>query len=598
RAARPDDAVIAGNLASALAQGGDHPAALDILTAEVAAADPSLNMKRLRAFLAQETQQFSIAVPTYEEVVAAAPADWESWNNLGNARRLAGDIEGSVAALERAAELNPNSPPVRLNHAMALAALGRVDEAIEKLRGMADEFPSDTRALAELHAVLRELGREDDALDAIEEASARSPDDIELLLATASQRLNQLKTSPAEDSYSRVVQLEPGNALGNLGLAVVYELTNRTAELAELVMKAQERGVGDDVLNFIRAFDHRRGKRFAEGVSALDKVPDELETPRRSHLLGQLKEGVGAYNEAFAAFKRMNEIQLGDPTRPGERAEAYRNLVRTLSATVTPEWIGSWREETQPYSGPMPAFLLGFPRSGTTLLDTMLMGHDGVEVLEEEPTLLRASKILPFEDIPVASDEQIRLAREEYFRVAKLHAPLTPGKLLVDKNPLSLNALPIIKRLFPKAKIILALRHPCDVVLSCYITNFKLNDAMSNFLRLDTTAELYDLSFDFFEKARQLVDLPVHTVIYENVVGDRETELRALLDFLELDWSDEVLDHEATAMNRGRIKTASYSQVAEPIYNRAAGRWQNYRKHLEPVIPVLEPWIARFGYSL
>ena len=89
---------------------------------------------------------------------------------------------------------------------------------------------------------------------------------------------------------------------------------------------------------------------------------------------------------------------------------------------------------------------------------------------------------------------------------------LTPGKLLVDKNPLSLNALPLINRLFPDAKIILALRHPCDVVLSCYITwNFKLNDAMSNFLRLDTAAELYDLSFSYFEKARELIGLPVHS---------------------------------------------------------------------------------------
>ena len=182
--------------------------------------------------------------------------------------------------------------------------------------------------------------------------------------------------------------------------------------------------------------------------------------------------------------------------------------------------------------------------------------------------------------------------------MAALHVPLAPGKLLLDKNPLSLNALPVIRRLFPKSKIILALRHPCDVVLSCYITNFKLNDGMSNFLRLDTTAELYDLSFRYFEKARDLIGLPVHTVVYENVIEDRERELRALLDFLSLDWSDDVLDHETTALNRGRIKTASYAQVAQPIYDRSAGRWHNYRKHLGPVLPVLEPWVAKFGYTL
>jgi hypothetical protein len=227
----------------------------------------------------------------------------------------------------------------------------------------------------------------------------------------------------------------------------------------------------------------------------------------------------------------------------------------------------------------------------------MLMGHEGIEVLEEEPTLLKASKILPFEDLAAAGDEQIRAAQEEYFRVAKLHVPLAPGKLLVDKNPLSLNALPTIRRLFPDSKIILALRHPLDVVLSCYITNFKLNDGMSNFLRLETAAEFYDLSFRYFEKARDLIGPPVHTVVYENVVKDRERELRSLLDFLALDWSDEVLEHESTALNRGRIKTASYAQVAQPIYDRSAGRWRNYDKHLEPILPVIGPWVAKFGYT-
>jgi hypothetical protein len=90
----------------------------------------------------------------------------------------------------------------------------------------------------------------------------------------------------------------------------------------------------------------------------------------------------------------------------------------------------------------------------------------------------------------------------------------------------------------------------------------------------------------------------VHTVVYENIVADRDRELRPLIDFLGLEWDERVLDHESTAKARGHIKTASYAQVVEPIYKRSAGRWQNYRKHLEPVLPVLEPWATKFGYSL
>lgn len=598
RQARPSDPVVSSNLATALAQKGDFAGALEALPEDVARTDPSMQLLRVRAFLAQQTGDYSAAIPTYESIVAVAPEDWESWNNLGNARRLSGDIEGSVAALERAADINSAAPPIRLNYATVLAAVGRVDDAEAQLRRMAEDFPQDTKSLRELHAMLKELGREEPALEAIEAASKRDPADLELLLALASQRLNLLHTEAAEEAYRKAVEREPGNSLANLGLAVVFELTNRTSDLSNLVNEAQKRGVGEDVLNFIRAFDYRRQKKFDEGLAALEKVPDELETARRCHLLGQLEEGAGHYDEAFVAYTRMNEIQRGDPTRPEERAAAYRTVVGNQRETISAEWLKGWRDDTSKSDRPSPAFLVGFPRSGTTLLDTMLMGHPNVEVLEEEPTLLKASKILPFDALADASDQQIEEARNEYFRVAGERTPLAPGKLLVDKNPLSMNAIPTIRRLFPDSRIILALRHPCDVVFSCYATNFKLNDGMSNFLGLDTAAELYDLSFSYFEKAQGLLGLPVHKVIYENVVGDRESELRSLLDFLGLEWSDDVLDHESTALSRGRIKTASYAQVAQPIYSQAAGRWTNFRKHLEPILPILEQWVAKFGYSL
>lgn len=599
REARPSDPVIAANLATALAQQGDPSAAIEILTEEVTKADPSMRLQRIRAFLAQELRDFAVAIPAYEKVVAASPDDWESWNNLGNARRLAGDAEGSLAALQRAIDLNPKSPPVRLNYGMSLAGVGRVDEAEQQLRMLASDNPLQAEPLRELHLIQKELGREEDALESIEEAARRDPKNLELLMALASQCLSLLRTEAAEETYRKVLEVQPDHELANLGLAVVFELTNRTGDLARFADDVQKRGVSENVVNFVRAMDHRRAKRFSDGLTALALVPEDLESTRRYHLLGQLHEGAGNYAEAFAAFSRMNELQAADLSRPTERATAYRNSIRKQIEIVTPEWSESWRMEGRMDERPAPAFLVGFPRSGTTLLDTMLMGHSDVEVLEEEPTLLKAARLLqPFEQIPVAPEEQIRAAREEYFRVAALQTPLKPGKLLIDKNPLSMNYLPIIHRLFPNARIILALRHPCDVVLSCFATNFKINDGMSNFHRLDTTAEMYGLSFTYFEQAREVFGLPVHTIYYEKVVEDRERELRSLMNFLGLEWRDALLDHETTAQKRGRIKTASYAQVGQPIYSQAAGRWTNFRKHLEPILPVLEPWAAKFGYTL
>ena len=596
--ARPADMVIATNLGSALAQLGRFDDGLSIITEERAQSDKSLRLRKLRGFLAQMSEDFPLAIASYEQVVGAAPDDWESWNNLGNARRLDGDLEGSAEALGRAAKINPAAAPVRLNYATTLAAAGKSDEAELQLKQMAKDFPADAKPLRQLHMLFKTESRDEDALEAIEEAVQRDPSDLELRLALASHQLSMLQHSAAEATYREVVALDPANELGNLGLAVVFELTNRAEALSALVGEAAERGVSEQALNFIRAFDLRRAKKFEAGLAALGQVPVELESARRAHLLGQLEQGAGHYDEAFRAFERMNEIQLEDSSQPGERAAGYRTIIRARIDAFTHEYVSDWRDVPVD-ERPSPVFLVGFPRSGTTLLDTILMSHPKIEVLEEEPALRESNYVIPdFGALPQVSADLVQTARDAYFDLAAKLTPLKLGNLLVDKNPLAVNAIPFILRMFPDARIILALRHPCDVVFSCFSTNFKLNDGMVNFLRMDTTAELYDLSFRFFERARDLLNPQVHTVYYEKIVEDRDAELRPLFDFLGLDWHDAVLDHETTARGRAYIKTASYAQVMEPIYKRSAGRWHNYRKHLEPVIPLLRPWADKFGYEI
>jgi len=597
--ARPADPVIARNLAMALSDADRSAEALDVLTADLAATDSSMALMKLRGQFAQAAEAFDIAIAAYEPVVAANPDDWEAWNNLGNARRMTGDTDGALTALRRADELAPGSPPIELNLALACAAAGQIDEGEQRLRAFADRYPTDTRALRELHAILKEQTREEDALAAIGIAVDRAPEDAELSLALASQRLLLLDHVGAEAAYRSVIKGDPANALANLGLAVTFELTNRTDRLTALIGEAEARGAGAEILAFIRALDARRGRRFEEGLAALAQVPESLDTARRAHLLGQLLDGAGRHDEAFAAFALMNALKADDPSQPVPRATVYRETVRSDHAGVTPEWFAGWRAETVRYEGPTPVFLIGFPRSGTTLLDTILLSHPSIEILEEEPALREANALLPpTAELGGADDATIAAARARYFEVASGLTPLAPGTTLVDKNPLHMNKLPVILRLFPDAKIILALRHPCDVVLSCFVTNFTLNAGMANFLSLETAAELYDLSFSYLEQARTVMQPPVHRVVYENIVGDRERALRALFDFIGVDWSDAVLDHQATAQGRERIKTASYAQVVQPIYTRSAGRWLAYRSHLEPVFPVLRPWAEKFGYEI
>jgi tetratricopeptide (TPR) repeat protein len=593
------DVRIATNLATALVVLERFDRAFDVASRELAFADPTLQLARIRAYAADQLGDFPAAAEVLERVVAAMPADCESWNNLGNARRGVGDWEGSVEALRRAVGMDPTSAPIRLNYANALRDAAHFDEAETAFRKMIEDFPGDTQPLRRLHLLLKQLNRSEEALQPIEAAVDHEPTNVELLLAKASHLSELHRMKDSEATYQQVIDLDPTNSTAHLGLAFVYDMTNRVDDLSALSDQAEERGVDENALNFIRAYKYLRAKRYEAGLAALDQVPAELESIRRYHLQGQLLDRAGRYDEAFAAFSRMTELFAEDPTHPEERGAGYRDAVRRSLDIVTADWVRSWRPELTPDPRPAPVFLVGFPRSGTTLLDTILMSHPQIEVLEEEPALRKAHALVPdFEGLASVDEDQIRAARDRYFETAATLTPLAPGNLLIDKNPLTMNLLPLVRRLFPDARIILALRHPCDVILSCFIANFRLNDGMSSFLRLLTAAELYDLSFRYYEHVQKLMPMPTHTVVYENVVADRERELRGLFDFLGLEWHDAVLDHQATALKRGRIKTASYAQVVEPIYKRSAGRWHHYRKHLEPILPVLAPWAEKFGYSI
>jgi tetratricopeptide (TPR) repeat protein len=596
---RPLDVKIATNLASALIDKEDYEAALAVTTPELATADISQGLLRLRGYAAQMSGNANAAIEAYEDLLAARPDDWEVLNNLGNSRALAGDLAGAIDAQRRSASINPLAAPTRLNLSRSLRQDGQYEEAERELRQMAEDFPDDVHSLIDLHDLLKETGREDEEiLPVLIRASQRSPGDLVIWLALGRQHGLMHNHRASEAAFRRALKIDPANSEAFLSLATLDDHKD-TAALDALADEAERAAIEANTLNLIRAVAHRRAKRDRQGLETLARTPDDFEPQRREELLGAFHDRLGNYDEAFAAFTRMNEIQAEDPSQPLERAAALRQELRNRIAHTTPEWAATWTPPIIEFGLPAPIFLLGFPRSGTTLLDTMLMGHPDVAVMEERPPIADVTK--SFGDISrIASlqQDELHVARQRYFEEAAKYVRLGEGTRLVDKSPLHLNAVQFIHRLFPDAHYILALRHPADAVLSCFVNNFRLNHSMANFLRLDTAAEFYDLAFRNWEATRTLFPLRVHTIRYEDLVDRTEEELRKVTEAIGLQWHDQVLDHQATAANRGVITTASYAQVTEPIYRRSVDRWRNYRKHLEPILPTLKPWIDKFGYSL
>lgn len=597
--ARPGDVSIASNLLMALVETGRTDEAFALASPELAKADRSLTVARYRGYVAQLLGHSAVAAEAYEAVVAAAPNDWQSWNNLGNARLLSGDFEAAVAAFRRSLDLNADSVVNWLNFARALVKAGQLDEAENQLRLAADRFPADAQPLKELHDLMRRRGRADDVLhEVLERALDRAPYDKDLLLAVSQHRVLAKQLEGAERACRAVLDANPHDIDAWLDLAYFYEHA-ASDRLPSLLAEVEQAGVPSPVPDIVRAFAHRRDKQYSEGLAALEPVPPDFKPWMVEELRGQFLDKLGEEDAAFAAFTRMNEAGAADSPELVARAANYRSAYRARLDSITDDWLASWKAGPVESDRPAPVFLVGFPRSGTTLLDTMLMGHPDVSVMEEQPVLDRVSRALGgFEAIANLDEQAVLRARNHYFEVAAAGGADAGRKVLIDKNPFHLMQVPLIHRLFPDARFILALRHPADVILSCYFSNFRPTTQLANFLRLDTAAEFYDIAFGLWERAREVMAIDAHTIVYEQLVENPEAQLRPLAEALGLEWRDELLDHTGTAASRDLIATASYAQVTQPIYRSSVGRWQGYRKHLEPVFPVLRPWAQKFGYSI
>jgi tetratricopeptide (TPR) repeat protein len=594
----PSDLGSVANLVTALIDSGATNEALDVCTAEIASRDHTARLWGLRGYLLQSQELFGQAAIAYEKVVGISPNDVDAWNNLGNARVGAGDHVEGIAALHKAMELRPDVAAIRINLAGALIDAQQVDEALEVLSKSVRDFADDATLLVELAALFHQLDRHKESLDAIERASRIAPDDADMLVRLGEQRLINWVMDGAEEAFYAAIALAPEHREARLQLGILFEQSNRIAELRSLVAESVAAGTDAGIVKFLRVLLLRREQRFEEGLQVLKTVPINIDAAKRGQLEGEFLDRLGDVDGAFAAFSDVNATLRADQSQPMARAALYRSQIETDAAVVTKQWYQSWVPVHRPLEHAAPVFLVGFPRSGTTLLDTILMGHPNLQVLEERPVLRSiADKIGHVRNLSTLDTGSINQYRKNYYEELTNYIDYKSDKTLIDKFPLYLNKIPAIARIFPESKFILSIRHPYDVALSCFITSFRLNNAMSNFLDMQTIVDTYNLTFSFWERCRSIFPMQVHTTLYENVVSNKEYELERLAQFLNLDPDVSIEDHQKVAFDRGMISTASYSQVMEPIYERGAGRWQRYKKHMGDVIEKLEPWVHHWGYA-
>jgi hypothetical protein len=320
-----------------------------------------------------------------------------------------------------------------------------------------------------------------------------------------------------------------------------------------------------------------------------------------------MKDRQGDFDGAMDAMERCKRTQREHEDVHWKASEQVHSQMRELMGAVSRDDLRRWRDEAAPLEARQTALLSGFPRSGTTLLEQLLDAHPDLVSSEERDfigkELLHSvvgglGKMPVLEALNALTVDEISKQRQRYFRCMEylLGEPVA-NRVHLDKNPAYNLTIPLVLRFFPETRLIVALRDPRDVVLSCYLRYLPLNSVSVRFLDTNRTAERYALDMTAWLKYRDMLEVPWCEIRYEDTVADAEMQARRALDALGLPWDNQVLDYRQRLLGAKRVTSPTYAAVAEPIYTRAIGRWKNYQRLLEPAMKTLEPFIREFGYS-
>lgn len=453
------------------------------------------------------------------------------------------------------------------------------------------------------------------ANQAYRQAIKLAPQNTSLLILIAQQYQGLRQLDDARACFEMALATDPTSVDARISLAVWFEKERRLDDAWAAVETCLAQHPRDDQARYFRAFLLHRQKKPVEAETALrDLIKDGPQYPyvkyASRHLLSVVLDELGQYPEAMrwlleakAQVRQLTDVDLLE--REYDRIDTRR---RELLASLTPEMIRNWRNEAPTTTGHYQvAFLGGHPRSGTTLLEQILDAHPDVLAFDESVAFNQ--EVTAHLPLPNATGEvQARVlnsvpstrAKDIRQRYVKSLLRETEGeptaRILLDKNPSPTMSLPQWLRIFPELKVIIALRDPRDVLISCFFLNIMLNATNANFLSLERTAKHYSDLMDVWLRMRELGGFDWIETRYEDVVENVEAEGRRTTEFLGLALHPNQVRYHETA-RRKFLFAPTYHDVTQPVYRRAIGRWERYAEALEPLQKKLQPYCRAFGYQ-
>jgi tetratricopeptide (TPR) repeat protein len=516
------------------------------------------------------------AVAAGSKAVALAPEEAVHYVMLGQAQLQNGDYDGAQTSLLKACELDPSSPEAHIHAANALAAV-RDTQAYALLRPWPSWLPLDPPEQLLLAHLLMTVGIADEAYEVLIDLTRREPMHLKarLQLVSVLERRNDLDAAESllADTCARFVAMD----------------ARSTSEVAHLrATLAKRRGNTSEAREILENVGPRNDLDYAHYFLLAD-IQDKLRDPV-------------AAMESLATAHARQRLELA-PIEP-IFFEPNTVVLPASKRFVAKEDHARWPALAAPETRHSPVFIVGFPRSGTTLLEQMLDAHPKLQSMDERPFF--AILVGELDELGVRVPEDLhRLNQRDCDELRKRYLGLVAEKIrrrwdarLVDKNPLNMLNLPLITRLFPHAQFILALRHPCDVVLSNYMQSYRSCSLAGACSTMERTARAYVAAMQAWLRDYEMFKPDVLISRYEDLVEDPKRQAERYAEFLGIDAASEMLNYDKRAKEKGFIATPSYTEVVQPISARRKDRWRRYEREFEPLLPILKPMLDHWGYEV
>ena len=508
-----------------------------------AAAHGSLGRVLLEAGLCEQ------AVASYRRALELDPEAAEAHNNLGNALLELGRAEEAAAHYARAVEINPLFAKAHSNLGSAYRGLWRLDEAEASIRRALALTADCAEMYVNLGTVQRLKGRAADAEASCRRALDINPSSRGALILLPELLADKGLFADAESSYRRALAIDPGAAPAWAGIAGLRKMTREDAAWLAETQRVASSGL---------------------------KPRDEM---LLHYAMGKYFDDLGEYERAFGHYRRANELaRICQP--PHDRDYLSRSLDRIIDL-YGEAWVRRPRE--QAYASSRPVFIVGMPRSGTSLAEQILASHPAVFGAGELPFWNDTSTHISLALLQgMFRESLLSQAAEAYLR---LLLELAPEALrVVDKMPGNFAFLGLMHAALPHARIIHIRRHPIDTCLSIYFHNFHLSHSYAN--DLGDLAHYYGEYLRIMEHWRAI--LPAETLLevpYEDLVEDPQGWSRRMVDFIGLKWDPACIDFHLTSRN---VSTFSKWQVRQKINRSSVERWRNYASFVGPLARLIE----------